>query len=110
MIEAKKSARNKLQKMERKEQHYSFRKVNTGLASVLLGFSLGGLAITFTPSKVAAADNTAAQVTTTQQTSSTGSTGTSNDSITTTADATSSTVSNDTYTSQVIWCKKRDDE
>ncbi|MGZ1193293.1 YSIRK-type signal peptide-containing protein [Lactobacillus delbrueckii subsp. bulgaricus] len=46
MIEAKKSARNKLQKMERNEQHYSFRKVNTDLASVLLGFSLGGLAIT----------------------------------------------------------------
>ncbi|GHN29528.1 FAD-binding protein [Lactobacillus delbrueckii] len=65
MIEAKKSARNKLQKMERKEQHYSFRKVNTGLASVLLGFSLSGLAITFTPGKVAAADNTAAEVTTT---------------------------------------------
>lgn len=65
MIEAKKSARNKLQKMERNEQHYSFRKVNTDLASVLLGFSLGGLAITFTPGKVAAADNTAAEVTTT---------------------------------------------
>ncbi|MGZ1358135.1 YSIRK-type signal peptide-containing protein, partial [Lactobacillus delbrueckii subsp. bulgaricus] len=26
--------------MERNEQHYSFRKVNTDLASVLLGFSL----------------------------------------------------------------------
>lgn len=65
MIEAKKSARNKLQKMVRKEQHYSFRKVNTGFASVLLGFSLGGLAITFTPGKVAAANNTAAEVTTT---------------------------------------------
>ncbi|MBT8909646.1 hypothetical protein BTI62_08085 [Lactobacillus delbrueckii subsp. bulgaricus] len=65
MIEAKKSARNELQKMERNEQHYSFRKVNTDLASVLLGFLLGGLAITFTPGKVAAADNTAAEVTTT---------------------------------------------
>ena len=65
MIEAKKSARNKIQKMERKEQHYSFRKVNTGLTSVLLGFSLGELAITFTPGKVAVADNTAAEVTTT---------------------------------------------
>ncbi|MFV4948291.1 YSIRK-type signal peptide-containing protein [Lactobacillus delbrueckii] len=70
MIEVKKFARNKLQKMKRKEQHYSFRKVNTGLASVLLGFTLGGLAITFTPGKVAASDNNSAQVATTQQTSS----------------------------------------
>lgn len=96
MIEAKKSARNKLQKMERKEQHYSFRKVNTGLASVLLGFTLGGLAIIFTPGKVAAADNAPTQVTTTQPTSSTSkststqATTSTNNTTATTADAPSS--------------------
>ncbi|MFK5606949.1 hypothetical protein [Lactobacillus delbrueckii] len=71
MIEAKKSARNSFRKWSEmnnitvSERSIQIWPLNTDLASVLLGFSLGGLAITFTPGKVAAADNTAAEVTTT---------------------------------------------
>ncbi|MFR0614441.1 mucin-binding protein, partial [Lactobacillus porci] len=78
VIEPKESARNKIQKMERKEQHYSFRKVSTGLASVLLGFSLGGFVISANPGKVAAAEDTAGvQTKVAEQTNGTGQSNTS---------------------------------